>query len=943
MSHLYTDGSTAFWDSSGTTLITSPYLPPSHVSKQSHVFLRTPAAIYTSTTAALVTAPFPHVPVTDMQAFLKTPNIHHDVGCRIEIAFVLRPATSIKVGTINEVMINIGTVAKACSQGSLNTGTGFGTCIMTQEHCTTAFPAETFMRMQAITLTFTQSGLAIVTSTPMQVEVAASLVANMTSASHNNRGTAYVTRVPTTPGASFPMLVTVNTVISAQPVAYAFLSAWELQVSYNPTVLNPSLNLVTMADGYSNMGTSVKINSATQHVLTVLAFVKAGFEAASRGPQVAVCTVNFIVSLSVQIGIVIRGIESAVFTSMIDEGGNVITGSSPGIIINDITPSVPDNTADLRAVAKIGLIGIRAYTSNAHLVFKPDGNPRESAFVTVMGVHGVYGEADTVIFQAVCLEKPSSPPSRLTVSNDCTQILSLALPTPRAPVEVTYQGFGTIVDFRVHVAVTIRLVAVRSTLAKLCNGQKSLYQSTRIRKMVQFNDGGGTTPPEVDVTRTEYDFGVIIGGATQAVHWDEVYGILTGVSIGTVTLTPQVFLHNRIVTPVSITVADNAVTFGGISLFSFNTVTWLRSGLTPVFQDVQSFNSEGQWHNIVAVSRPDGDFLTASQIVDHLPSLNSSVPAVYALTLSGTQESLYYRATVPYGAYDTGYTGPVIVTGPVGGCQVNPKSVNVTLPFPVSATITLGLNTPAGFIVGVSGNLATEVDAAVSPPISVTVTMSDGSQVQAGGDTRTSLAGIGLAGITVTRAGTTSVLSQVTGTNRILMLSATVFAGRLSTTNTLSVTISTASQLALVAKKTNGGTANATHIYRIECSPHLYEAVIVTAILSTTAGTFKTVTPTLVSDKPTILVRLADGVTFRGTDSDTADQPCRVSAVYGSLVASIPLLVSTTSVSVTSGTLWGGTNPGVARLGVPRMLSLSLTSSQEVYPTLFLTNDDCTN
>lgn len=225
---------------------------------------------------------------------------------------------------------------------------------------------------------------------------------------------------------------------------------------------------------------------------------------------------------------------------------------------------------------------------------------------------------------------------------------------------------------------------------------------------------------------------------------------------------------------------------------------------------------------------------------------------------------------VAAGAYDVGHTGNVIVTGSVANCQVNPKSVNVTLPAPVSATITLGLNQPAGFIVGVSGDKATEVNGAASPAISVTVIMSDGSRVDAGGDTRTSF--LDATGITVTKTGTSAVLSQVTGLPRVFQLRATVFGGRLTTSNSLSVTISVASALTLVAKKTYGGTVATTELRRISCNPNLYEAVVVTATLTTTAGTSLMVDPVLTSTNPTVLLKLDPlGKTFRGVNTGASD------------------------------------------------------------------------
>lgn len=917
-SNLYTDGSTAFWDYTGANLITSSSLPPAAASKQSRVILRTPAGDYTSTTTAPVVIPFSSVPVTHIQAFLKTPSIHHDVACRVEIAFVFRPAISIKYATIDNVQLHTVDSYEYCSVGSLDKATGFGTCILIDFNCNRLFPAGAVDQTLAITLSATN-----VVSQPMAILVAAQLAPNATSSSHSNRGTAYVTRVPTTPGAAFPMRVTANTLVSLQPTAYAFLYTWELKIVYNPTVLNPSASRVSLSSVYGSLSTNVQVVSATEHVITVLAVVNRGSEASSAGAQVEVCTVNFIVSPSVVVNTVVRGIQSALFTSMINEGNNVFTGTSAGIMINDMTPLSLTNTADIRVTPNVGLIGIRVYTANAHLVLKPDGGAREAASVTVMGVQSGYGVADTAITDPVsCVEQPITAPSRLTVSSTCLQILPLALPTPRAPVGVTFGGFSTIVDFRVHVASIVRLVAVRGTLAGLCLGSTPpLYQSTRIKKMVQFDDGGGVKPPEVDVTMTDYDFTVTVSGAASAVRWDNKYGAVTALAAGTVTFTPQATALGRTITPVSITIVNTAVPFfSGISLFSFNSVTWLKSGLVPIFQDVASFTGEGQGHTIVAVTVPDGDFISA-------PPLVSSVPTVYALTLSGPAASRYYTGVIPVGAYGAGYSGSVIVTGSVGGCQVNAKSVNVTLPVAISANITLGLNKATGFIVGVTGDKATEVDGAVSPLISVTVLMSDGSKVEAGGDARTSLLNTG--GMTVTKSATTAVLSQVTGTQRVFQLRATVFDGMLTTSNSLSVTISVASALSLVARKTYGGTVAATSLLRISCNPNLYEAVAITTTLTTTAGTSLIVTPLLTLDTPATLRMLTDGRTFRGVNTGSSNLLGIVSAAYGSLVASITLTVSTAGVDLTAGTLSAGANPGVALLAVPRMLSLSLSSSQQ--------------
>lgn len=635
---MYTDGSTAFWDLTGNNLITSNLLPPAAAARQSRVMLRTPAGDYTSTTAPPVITPFPDVSVTQMQIYLKTPSIHHDVGCRVEIAFVLRPAISITTAILDDVRLHKGGNFVYCLTGSLDRATGFGTCIVSEYDCTALFPAGAVDQTLAITLSFKQN----VVSQSMDIMVAALLAPNATSASHTSRGTAYVTRAPVVAGASFPMRVTANTATSVQN--FASLYSWELKVTYDPNVLNPSINRVSLSSVYDSLSTSVQVNSATEHVLTALAFVKTGFEANTAGAQVDVCTVDFIVSPTVVLNTVVRGVKSAVFTSMINEGNNVFTGTSPAIMINDLTPASLTNTADLLVIPVVGLIGIRAYTTTAHLVMKPAGIARETASITVVGVWSGYGRADTAVVSVSCLEQHIASSSRLNVAT-CLQILPLATPTPLAPVAVTSGVFNTFVDFRVHVASTVRLVAVRGTLAKLnsarapaCDGAASLYQSTRIRKMVQFNDGSGVMPTEVDVTKTDYDFNVVVSGDTASVDWDGVYGIATGLGIGIVTFTPQVTALTRTITPVSITIVNSAVTFGGISLFSFNAVSWLKSGLTPVFQDVNSFTKEGQGHTIVAVTIPDGDFTS-------VPLLLSSVPAVYGLTLMGVQSSRYYQVS----------------------------------------------------------------------------------------------------------------------------------------------------------------------------------------------------------------------------------------------------------------------------------------------------------
>jgi hypothetical protein len=738
------------------------------------------------------------------------------------------------------------------------------------------------------------------------------------------------------------MLITSNTESNSSPGTYLSLHLWQLRVSFDPTVLmlpTTESQRVVPSSHYGEVSSNVETVSATESVLYASAIVKPGQEGLVASAEVPTCVIRFQVAATVPIGVVTPAISNARFFGMVNEASFSFLGANDEIRINNIMPQPNSNSASLRAFVGNQLIGVRAWASHRHVVMRPNGTPRESSVITVRGVRTGFRSQDTVADAATCTPQNVAGTARLQ-SNSCSNVQALSVPTPKAPVLVQSAGFQTTVVLRVHVAIHSRVTAAQAELRRACDVGVGMYERMLVRKMVVFWDGDATPMQEIDVTGSAYDFPVtltinqgVATGDSAVVRYDAEISQLSGFSVGTATLSPTVPLqsgpHGLGAFQVTVSDTPQVPAFSGTSLFTYYGVTWPEEGGFPWFHDKSPLELEGDRHYVVAVATPAGTLLSALQVQHHVTTLTSDMPAVYTVTPAGGALSPHWIGEVPVGAYDTGFKGTVALRGPSTGCLFNNRPINVSMPVPVSAVLSIP-GGGSGFVVAAGGgDRASELYSTTSPQMSLTVTMDTGDMVQLGGDSRTTFTAAGplSSEVTFSASGAFTTLSGPT-TDGVLTVSATAFGGLISSSNTLSVTIAAATGITIAGTKTsaNGAQQSASTLLRISCSEHFYQAALFTSQLHTSNGGSKVINPLYSTSTPATLFALPDGQTFRGVNSGTTPLTGRVDASYPPFSAQFDISVSNLGAAVLTAQVGGTEGPtALGRKGDPKQLTVYLT------------------
>lgn len=144
-SYLYTSGATAFWSEDGSEIVQDSRLPPA--GQQSRVLVRTPEAIYEAPGPPPTVQAYPSVPAERIVSFLKTPEVHDEDGCSVEIAFSLEPAIRLPPYQATDLFVyRQGQPEEEtfpCSQSggsAIDRAKGWGTCMLQGIVCATLLP-----------------------------------------------------------------------------------------------------------------------------------------------------------------------------------------------------------------------------------------------------------------------------------------------------------------------------------------------------------------------------------------------------------------------------------------------------------------------------------------------------------------------------------------------------------------------------------------------------------------------------------------------------------------------------------------------------------------------------------------------------------------------------------------------------------------------------------
>lgn len=200
---------------------------------------------------------------------------------------------------------------------------------------------------------------------------------------------------------------------------------------------------------------------------------------------------------------------------------------------------------------------------------------------------------------------------------------------------------------------------------------------------------------------TFYDFGVVVQETPDnAVELVDLY-FARGKSAGTSTLQPVVVLDPIFSAPaitgavVTVSGSDATGGFQNVSMVVMSRVDWTTYGPSrPVLRNWNPLDSVGETQLIFPTYAPSGYILTRSQSEGAVLSVGSPLPSTYRVTKrAAAGVHPYWEGVVPPEAIDSPIDRVLHLTTTLTpaaiGCALNPGHVNISLPTPVSAVLTL--------------------------------------------------------------------------------------------------------------------------------------------------------------------------------------------------------------------------------------------------------------
>lgn len=523
--------------------------------------------------------------------------------------------------------------------------------------------------------------------------------------------------------------------------------------------------------------------------------------------------------------------------------GSGVIAEGQDILVDDITTHGRHGVADLSILPPSKMIAIVAHSVPKEIALHPDGSSVHAS-VHATAIYDGYGGDSKELLPSSLTCNSLNP--GISTADGCSRIYPLP-PQPAVTethpgefkpwglVSVSTGGRSDLVPIMTHVAISLRVVLDNPILrGASCGG----YQITRMRKMAVFDNGNGSPSPEIDVSNTVYDFAVQMGPEGVASVVDSYF--VGGVSPGRTTIHPMPIdrMDGRSFVYANATVADgfDASDTGSFAVLSMETmvgIDWERGSLLPSLRDMNPLIDEGDSQIIFPMYKPAG--MIPNNGLDAVGSVSSTNP-VYTIS-EAASSSLYkfWVGEVRQGALGNPFVGAVAFDT-TSECQVEQGGTNISLPVPSDATLSM----VGKGVLAVKGDPCSDVYAPSSARLFLTAVFSDATTRILTADERTEFVFVqNPYGATIGRSedGSITLDAPPGAPPHEVLLYADILGGAVSS-NTISVEVVTALgiQNSLHSKEPRDFGAQGHTLYRIHCSPTLFQGTRVEARLMISDG-----------------------------------------------------------------------------------------------------------
>lgn len=600
------------------------------------------------------------------------------------------------------------------------------------------------------------------------------------------------------------------------------LNHWAISISYNELrIKNPVISIGDLFSSpitYSTAGfftmTSSRPESRTSHELY-------------KSNSLHLATIRWTISDKAESG---DAITNAVVRFLTNNGNNAFienqTISIDDYLVGENISVVPRmGQAHIQIEPQPTLAYIHAFTLQKCSVLKPDGS-QISATIGAVGVFvGNYGHENTNIERtrisctthntSISIEQCIVSPISNYTKNNGWHI-----------VDVKFDTYTSQVAIAVFIPISIQIV-VDYPLLGLSSCNLNVFERTRIRKMVIFDNCNGVTSEPIDVSNTIYDFQISSTNTTVAQIADSYF--LQPYTSGNTTITMLTTLPFK-----TTTVQVMAKTRYNSDIIVFNTITsidWSHGNTNPSYVVNQPIRIENDQRIILAQFQRTGYFVSWA-----LPKLRSTNEAIFIIQLSPTGGM---RGFVPFGASSDPFTGTISYTTDLNlaGCSIQNAYVNASMLTATRATLQIN-----AVILSVYADVAEQYYSS-NEQLIVMVEYSDGKKYERTLDSRTVFNVV--PNNTATIVITDNTISLQTKPNQQpsqILISATFMNIH---TNIIQVNIikakSLSNVLTSVERRQSGEKTNV--LYRIHCTVSIYQSVFIESVITLSNGNQITVNP----------------------------------------------------------------------------------------------------
>jgi hypothetical protein len=641
-----------------------------------------------------------------------------------------------------------------------------------------------------------------------------------TNTSHSDSLTfvrATVPRYPMESGTPFVMNLVVDTRGNT-------LHNWAIDIEYNESMIsNPGVSIGVL------FSTPITTKSAGKISITSSRLSSKISDQDYNSDSVHLATITWTISNNAESGNAILSAKTRFLTNI---GSNpFIEGQKISIddylFGNDINTSPQMGQAYLQIKPQPTLAYIHAFTLQKCSVLKPDGS-QISATIGAVGVFvGNYGRENTNIerTEISCTTHNTS----ISIEQCIVSPISNYIQTNKNGwhiVDVKFDTYTSQVAIAVFVPISIQIV-VDYPLLGLSSCNLNMFERTRIRKMVIFDNCNGVTSEPIDVSNTIYDFQISSTNTTVAQIADSYF--LQPYTSGNTTITMLTTLPFK-----TTTVQVMAKTTYNSDIIVFNTITsidWSHGNMNPSYVVNQPIRIENDQRIILAQFQRTGYFVSWA-----LPNLRSTNEAIFRIQLSTTG---IMSGFVPFGASSDPFTGTISYTTDLNlaGCSIQNAYVNASMLTATKATLQMD-----SVILSVDGDVANQYYPSKYKLI-VRVKYSDGNEYDRTLDVRTVFNVV--PNNTATIVITDNTISLQTKPNQQpsqILISATFMNIH---TNSIQVNIIKAKSLSHVlnsVERRNYGLKKNV-LYRIHCTASIYQSVFISSVITFSNGNQITVVP----------------------------------------------------------------------------------------------------